>query len=91
LGQPVSGLTVRFTAPGSGVSCTFTGSATQDVVTNASGVATSVTPQANASTGSYTVTAGVPSYPSVPTANFTLNNSAAGVPEPGPPMIYQTM
>src|SRR4029077_18978862 len=39
LGNPVSGVTVTFTAPGSGASATFGGSTTVGVVTNASGIA----------------------------------------------------
>src|SRR5438132_11149728 len=56
-GNPVSGVTVTFTAPSSGASATFGGPAT--VVTNASGQATAPALTANGTGGSYTVTASV--------------------------------
>jgi hypothetical protein len=75
-GEPVSGGQVRFTAPGSGASATFTGGATTiNVATSASGQA-SVPATANAITGGpYNVTAtgnGVTG-----TANFSLTNLKA--------------
>src|ERR1035438_8772853 len=57
-GYPVTGATVTFTAPASGASGTFAnGTATETDTTNASGVATSSTFTANATSGAYTVTA----------------------------------
>ena len=73
--NPVSGATVTFTAPGSGASGTFGGSATATVTTNSSGIATSPTLTATATAGSYTVTASV-SGVATP-ANFSLTNNAA--------------
>jgi hypothetical protein len=55
-GNVVPGVTVTFTTPGSGASGTFAGGA-NTAVTNSSGVATSATFTANATTGSYSVTA----------------------------------
>jgi hypothetical protein len=75
-GNPVSGVTVTFTAPGSGASGTFANGA-NTAVTNASGVATSAIFTANSVAGSYTVTASVQGA-SGP-ANFSLTNN------PGPP------
>src|SRR5260221_14425206 len=55
LSNPIPGVSVTFTAPGSGASGTFGASAT--VTTNASGVATAPTLTANTAAGSYSVTA----------------------------------
>jgi len=71
--NPVSGVTVTFTAPGSGASGTFTTSNT--AVTNASGVATANTFTANTKTGSYAVTANVSPALTTP-ASFSLTNNA---------------
>ena len=68
-GNPVSGVTVTFTAPASGASATLS-SAT--AVSNASGLA-SVTATANAISGSYVVTATAGSS----STSFSLTNSAA--------------
>jgi hypothetical protein len=59
LNQPMSGITVTFTAPGSGASCTFTGSSTSvTAVSDGSGRATTVpTPKANATLGNFNVVA----------------------------------
>ncbi|HJT87992.1 MAG TPA: Ig-like domain-containing protein, partial [Bryobacteraceae bacterium] len=73
--NPVSGVTVTFTAPGSGASATFNGSATVSVVTNSSGVAAAPVPVANTLAGSYTVTATVAGVPTA--ASFNLTNLAA--------------
>src|SRR5581483_6231866 len=54
--NPVSGVTVTFTAPTTGASAAFSGSASATAVTNASGIATAPALTANAQTGSYTVT-----------------------------------
>jgi hypothetical protein len=70
--NPVSGVTVTFTAPGSGASGTFGGSTA--VTTNSSGVATAPALTANSVAGSYTVTASVSSV-STP-ASFSLTNNA---------------
>ncbi|HLO33505.1 MAG TPA: choice-of-anchor Q domain-containing protein [Anaerolineales bacterium] len=58
-GDPVNGATVTFTAPASGPSGTFAsnGSRTENVLTNASGNATSSVFTANATGGTYTVQA----------------------------------
>ena len=74
-GNPVSGITVTFTAPASGASATFNGNATTTAVTDASGVATSAVPSANAVAGTYSVTASAPGYGST---NFSLTNTASG-------------
>jgi len=70
-GNPVSGVTVTFTAPASGASATFNGSNSATAITTASGVATSPAPTANSIAGSYTVTASVPG---LTPANFSLTN-----------------
>jgi hypothetical protein len=74
--NPVSGVTVTFTAPASGASGTFVnGTNTTMATTNASGVATSTTFTANGTAGGpYTVTATVAGV-STP-ANFSLTNTA---------------
>ena len=74
-GNAVSGATVTFTAPASGASAKFGGSATASVVTNASGVASAPTLTANGTAGSYTVMASVTGVAGV--ANFNLTNNAA--------------
>jgi Galactose oxidase, central domain len=73
-GNPVSGVTVTFTAPGSGASGSFAGGA-KTARTNAAGVATSAIFSANATVGSYTVTAKVTGV-STP-ASFALTNTMA--------------
>src|SRR5260370_28322922 len=73
LGNPVSGATVTFTAPGSGGSATFGGSTTVGVVTNASGIAISPVPVANSVAGTYNVSASVPGLTA---ATFVLTNNA---------------
>src|SRR5450631_3392827 len=67
--NPVPGVTVSFAAPGIGASATLTPSS---AVTNASGVA-SVTATANATVGSYSVTASVVGV--VTPATFSLTNT----------------
>ena len=66
-------LTVTFNAPANGASVTFSGGV-DTAVTNTSGIATSNEFTANGTTGSYTVTATVPSVTG--TATFTLTNTA---------------
>jgi len=75
--NPVSGVTVTFTAPPSGASGTFktSGTASETDTTNASGEATSSTFTANNSVGGpYTVTAAAAGV--VATASFSLTNNA---------------
>jgi hypothetical protein len=72
--NPLSGVTVTFTAPGSGASGKFGGSATATAVTNASGIATAPTFTANAVAGGFTVTATVAGVATP--ANFSLTNTA---------------
>ena len=76
-GNPVSGVLVTFTAPATGASATFAGGA-NTAMTNASGVATSVTLTANGTAGGpYTVAATVAGVATA--ANFSLTNTAATV------------
>ncbi|MGA2882860.1 MAG: hypothetical protein ABSG13_28250, partial [Bryobacteraceae bacterium] len=57
-GNPLSGVTVTFTAPGSGASGTFAGgSATASITTGANGIAVAPVFSANGLAGSYAVTA----------------------------------
>ena len=72
--NPVSGVSVTFTAPGSGASGTFAnGTATDTEATNSSGVAASSTFTANATAGGpYTVTATATGVATA--ANFSLTN-----------------
>ena len=72
--NPVSGITVTFSAPTSGATATFSGSTTVTAVTNLSGIATSPIPAANNTVGAYNVTAAVPG---VTPATFTLTNASA--------------
>ena len=83
--NPVSGLTVNFTAPSSGASATFAGNISTTAVTNASGIATSVIPVANNSAGAYSVTATVAGLTPVV---FSLTNSPASM---GPTTIFGSM
>ena len=73
--NPLSGVTVTFTAPSSGASGSFGGSATATAVTNASGLATAPALTANGTAGSYTVIASAASV-STP-ASFSLTNITA--------------
>jgi hypothetical protein len=73
---PVTGASVTFTAPASGASGTFASPCsgrTCVVTTNAGGLATAPTFKANATTGSYTVTATVTGVATP--ANFSLINT----------------
>lgn len=72
-GNVVSGVTVTFSAPGSGASGAFAGNVVT-ATTDASGIATSAVFTANDTTGTYSVTASVPSVS--PSATFTLTNTA---------------
>src|SRR5260370_2055446 len=86
-GNPVSGVTVTFTAPSSGASAGFGSSATATAVTNNSGQATASTLTANSTVSSYTVTPTVTGMTT--TASFSLPNAAEPPPRlpatPGPP------
>ncbi len=75
-GNPISNLTVTFTAPLTGASGTFAGGV-NTAVTDSSGIATSGVFTANRIAGSYTVQATSPSITGA--ANFSLTNT------PGPP------
>jgi uncharacterized repeat protein (TIGR01451 family) len=73
-GTAKSGISVTFTAPGSGASGTFPGPSTTAVVsTDGSGVATAPTFTANAIGGSYNVIASIGT--GQPTATFALTNN----------------
>jgi hypothetical protein len=75
--NPVSGVTVTFAAPASGASGTFAsnGTATETDMTNAMGVATSSAFTANATVGSYVVTAAVTGISIA--ADFSLTNAVS--------------
>ena len=78
--QPVSGITVTFTAPSSGASGTFPGGVTStNVVTNASGVATAPQFKANTIAGSYNVTASFSGALSTNLATTNVPGPAASV------------
>lgn len=74
IGTPVGNATVTFTAPNSGASATFaaTGTNSSSVNTDASGVATTSVLTANATLGSYSVSAVVGGVAN--SASFTLAN-----------------
>jgi hypothetical protein len=72
----LSGIQVTFTAPASGASATFSGSASLIATTNLSGVAIAPGLTANSQTGGYTVTASAPGVATL--ANFSLTNTASG-------------
>ncbi len=80
--NPLSGVTVTFTAPSSGAGANFTTGNVAYVTTNASGIATSPSLSANGTAGSYSITASVPG---VTPAIFALTNKSAQPPPP-PPM-----
>ena len=76
--NPVSGVTVTFTAPGSGASGTFANATVTDQeTTDSNGVATSTTFTANNTAGAYSVTAGTPGVDTP--ASFSLTNSLSSV------------
>ena len=78
-GNPASGVVVTFTAPASGASGAFAGGATTaTATTGADGVATAPILVANATAGSYQVTASTPGVSSPVT--FNLTNTAAPPP-----------
>jgi hypothetical protein len=72
--NPLSGVTVTFTAPVGGATASFAGSATASAVTNSSGIATAPTLTANSQTGGFTVIATVAG--SSAEASFNLTNTA---------------
>jgi hypothetical protein len=79
--NPVGGASVRFTAPSTGPSATFTsnGLATETVSTDSSGIASSSVIIANGATGTYSIDASVDELGS--TVNFSFTNSfTPGVP-----------
>ena len=72
-GNPISGLSVSFTAPTGGATGTFANGTSDDVeTTNGFGVATSKTFTANPQAGEYQVQANTSN---VPTAEFSLTNT----------------
>jgi len=78
--NPLSGVSVTFTAPATGAGATFSGSNTFITTTNAFGIATTPVPLANGLPGSYIVTAVVTG---LTPANFSLTNTAAPPPSGG--------
>ena len=76
--NPVSGVSVVFTAPASGASGTFasTSTNTETDTTDASGNATSSAFTANGAVGAYSVTAAVTGV--TPSATFALTNTTGG-------------
>ena len=76
--NPLQGVGVLFTAPGSGASLTFQGGTNTILVsTNSAGIATAPTATANMVSGSYDVVATIPTAPGVTGANFAMTNSPA--------------
>ena len=75
--QPVSGITVTFTAPSGGPSGRFSGSATASAVTDSNGVAIAPVFTANSQAGAYSVTATVPGNFSIGGFNLTNNPGPA--------------
>jgi len=75
LNQPVAGVSVLFTSPASGASCTFpTLFATTTAISDANGLATTSIPTANATAGSYSVVA---SFTGASNANFGMTNGGS--------------
>jgi subtilisin-like proprotein convertase family protein len=72
----ITGVPVVFTAPATGPSARFGGNQVITATTNASGIASSGTVQANSIAGSYVVTATTPRGPA--TASFNLTNTTTG-------------
>jgi hypothetical protein len=72
--NPLSGVTVTFSAPASGASAAFSGSITATATTNASGIAIAPALTANGNAGSFTLTASAPGTGA--TASFILSNLA---------------
>ncbi len=76
--NPLSGVTVTFTAPGSGASGTFAGGV-NTAVTNASGIATAAVFTANRTAGSYNVSASVSGVGTPATFSLTNNPASTNV------------
>ena len=75
-GNPQNGVSVTFTAPGSGAGGTFPGVSTTAIAnTNSSGVANVAIFTANGTAGSYSVVASLGT--ALPTATFALTNTTA--------------
>ncbi len=72
--NPLSGVTVTFTAPSTGAGGSFNGSASATATTNSSGIATAPALTANSQTGSYAVTATAAGVSTA--ASFSLTNLA---------------
>ncbi len=79
--NPVVGALVTFTCPASGASCTFAsnGTATETDTTDVNGNATSSAVTANATAGSYSVTAADFDNPAI-TTSFGLTNNPSSTP-----------
>ncbi len=78
--NPLQGVGVLFTAPGSGASLTFQGGTNTILVsTNSAGIATAPTATANMVSGSYNVVATIPTAPGVAGANFAMTNAPPGL------------
>jgi len=78
--NPVPNAVVSFTAPASGATGTFTGNlSSATIITNSNGIATAPVITANATVGSYTVTATAGSL----TTNFALTNANCSLNCPG--------
>ncbi|XAH21234.1 choice-of-anchor U domain-containing protein [Xylophilus sp. GW821-FHT01B05] len=76
-GLPLTGISVRFTAPSAGASANFSGgSNSAQVLSGLDGVATSPVPMANSLVGTFVVTASVEN--AATPASFALGNVAAG-------------
>lgn len=71
--NPIAGVTVVFSAPSTGASALFNGSASVSVTTGSNGIAVSPTPVANSSAGTYNVVASVTG---LSPASFSLTNAA---------------
>jgi uncharacterized protein (TIGR03437 family) len=81
-GNPIPGIQVTFTAPGSGASGTFAGGATTATVgTDSGGLATAPAFTANSTAGSYQVTASFLSA-ATPAAFALTNTGGTGTPTP---------
>ena len=75
--NPISGVTVTFTAPSNGASGTFAGALQASAVTGSNGIATAPTFTANGQAGSYTVSASIAGISA--NASFSLTNTLVTV------------
>lgn len=80
-GKGVAGAVVTFSAPTSGAGAAFAGASVLNVMTDASGLATTSSLSANAVSGSYAITAATGALTPV---FFPLLNTAVTAPPPGP-------